>query len=204
LLVYTNNEHSGVIISFMNTAISASTGPALIDWASGLIGGPFVEEAVKTLGQLAGLFQDEAAWRSMDSSTEVYRVRLWRPVPDGTPGGLFWGSTILQPGRVGEEYFMTQGHFHAVPDRAEFYATVQGTGALLLMDESGRTWSQDMGPGTVHYVPGRIGHRLANTGNDPLVSLAIWPSDAGHDYGRIRTMGFGKRLVLRDGKPCLI
>lgn len=159
---------------------------------------------MKTLGQLAGLFHDDAAWGSMDPETVVYRVRFWRPVPDGTIGGLFWGSTTLQPGRVGDEYFMTHGHFHAIRDRAEFYATVKGTGAMLYMDEEGTTWSQTMKPGTVHYIPGNVAHRVANTGDEPLIFLASWPSDAGHDYARIRTTGFSKRLVLRDGGPCLV
>ena len=61
-----------------------------------------------------------------------------------------------------------------------------------------------MTPGTVHYIPGCTAHRVANTGKEPLVFLASWPSDAGYDYGSIRTTGFGKRMVLRDGEPCLI
>jgi glucose-6-phosphate isomerase, archaeal len=179
-------------------------GPVMVDWATGTISGEQVEESVKRLGELAGIFADTAAWSAMDPETEVYRVRFWKPVPDGTTGGLFWGATILEPGRVGDEYFMTHGHFHAIRDRAEFYATVKGQGALLLMDESGRTSSQSMRPGTVHYVPGSIAHRAANTGDQPLVFLASWPSDAGHDYGSIRTSGFSKRMVRRDGLPCLV
>ena len=188
----------------MSAILPISPNPTFVDWSSGDIRGEGVEEAVKTLGQLAGLFQDEATWRSMDPETEVYRVRFWRPVPDGTSGGLFWGSTVLQPGRVGDEYFMTHGHFHAIRDRAEFYATVKGVGAMLFMDDGGKIWSQDMTPGTVHYIPGNVAHRVANTGNEPLVFLASWPSDAGHDYAGIRTTGFSKRMVLRDGRPCLI
>jgi glucose-6-phosphate isomerase len=181
-----------------------SPNPTVVDWRSGNLSGEGIEESVKTLGQLAGLFQDDKQWRAMDFKTEVYRVRFWRPVPDGTAGGLFWGSTVLQPGRVGDEYFMTHGHFHAILDRAEIYATVKGIGATLFMDENGNTWSQTMTPGTVHYIPGNVAHRVANTGNEPLVFLASWPSDAGHDYARIRTTGFSKRLVLRNGEPCLI
>jgi glucose-6-phosphate isomerase len=105
---------------------------------------------------------------------------------------------------VGDEYFMTHGHFHALSDRAEIYATVKGTGALLLMDEGGTTSSQTMKPGTVHYIPGKVAHRVVNTGDEPLVFLASWPSDAGHDYGSIKTKGFSKRMILRDGAPCLV
>jgi glucose-6-phosphate isomerase len=181
-----------------------SPGPTSIDWGSGEITGEGVVESVKTLGELANLFEDEVAWRSMDAKTEVYRVRAWKPVADGTTGGLFWGATVLQPGRVGNEFFMTHGHFHALRDRAEYYATIRGQGALLLMQEDGETWSQAMSPGSVHYIPGYIGHRVANTGAEPLVFLASWPSDAGYDYGRIRTAGFGKRMMLRNGAPCLV
>ena len=188
----------------MSIAFTDSPEPTMVDWRSGDLSGEAIEESVKTLGQLAGLFHDEAAWRAMDPETEVYRVHFWRPVADGTTGGLFWGSTVLQPGRVGDEYFMTHGHFHTIRDRAEFYATVKGTGAMLFMDESGKTWSQTMSPGTVHYIPGNAAHRVANTGNEPLVFLASWPSDAGHDYARIRTTGFSKRLVLQNGEPCPI
>jgi glucose-6-phosphate isomerase len=140
----------------------------------------------------------------MDPETEVYRVRFWKPVPDGTTGGLFWGSTIIQPGLVGDEYFMTHGHFHSIRNRAEFYATVKGAGAMLFMDEARKTWSQNMTPGSVHYIPGNVAHRVANTGSEPLVFLASWPSDAGHDYATIHTLGFSNRMVLRDGYPCLI
>jgi glucose-6-phosphate isomerase len=188
----------------MSTQFEAYPQPTFVDWSTGDLSGEGIEETVKTLGQLAGMFKDEVAWRSMDPATEVYRVKFWRPVPEGTSGGLFWGATILQPGRVGDEYFMTHGHFHAIRDRAEYYATVRGTGAMLFMDEEAHTWSQAMKPGTVHYIPGKVAHRVVNTGREPLVILASWHSDAGHDYASIRTKGFGKRMVEREGEPCLV
>ncbi|HUN87026.1 MAG TPA: glucose-6-phosphate isomerase family protein [Terracidiphilus sp.] len=188
----------------MSKNVPNSPGPTCVDWNSGEISGAGIEESVKVLGQMAGLFHDEAAWHSMDLETVIYRVRFWRPVPDGTSGGLFWGSTVLEPGRVGDEYFMTHGHFHAVRDRAEFYATVKGTGAMLFMGENRETWSQCMAQGSVHYIPGCAAHRVVNTGSTPLVFLACWPSDAGHDYARVRADGFSKRMVMRDGVPCLI
>lgn len=178
--------------------------PTFVDWSSGQLTGPGIEEGVKKLGQLEGIFRDHAAWRAMDPETEVYRVRYWRPAPDGTTGGVFWGATVLQPGRVGDEYFMTHGHFHAIRERAEIYATVKGVGALLMMDEAGNTNSQTMTPGSVHYIPGNMAHRVVNTGDAPLTFLASWPSDAGHDYGSIKTRGFSKRMVLKDGGPCLV
>jgi glucose-6-phosphate isomerase, archaeal len=178
--------------------------PTWIDWNSGRLRGAGIESSVKKLGDLNGIFDDDAAWQRLDPATEVYRVNFWRPVPDGTQGGLFWGTTTLQPGLVGDEYFMTHGHFHAAPDRAEYYATLSGSGCLILMDENGECSGQNMSAGSVHYIPGRVAHRVANTGTDPLVFLASWPSDAGHDYSSIRANGFSKRLLKQDGKPCLV
>jgi glucose-6-phosphate isomerase, archaeal len=175
----------------------------MADWVTGTIDGPGIEESAKTLGQLAGLFLDEQARLAMDPLTEVYRVRYWHPVPEGTTGGLFWGATTLYPGLVGDEYFMTYGHSHVIRDRAEIYATSKGSGVLMLMSEDGECRTQQMTSGSVHYIPGTIAHRVVNTGDEPLIFFASWPSDAGHDYERIRNGGFSKRVLRRNGVPCV-
>ena len=99
---------------------------------------------------------------------------------------------------------MTKGHFHASRDRTEFYMGVAGTGALILMDETGRTWCEQMNPGSVHAIPGRVAHRVANVGSAQLAFVACWPADAGHDYEAILKTGFGGRLREVDGTPQLI
>lgn len=175
-----------------------------IDWTTGAISGPAVSEIVRTLGQLPGLFLDGAAYRRSDPETVIYRVQSYTPVPEGTEGGLYWGTTTIEAGRIGEEYFMTKGHSHRKRNRAEYYATIQGEGALLLMDEDRNTWYEAMTPGSLHYIPANTAHRTANTGRAPLVFTACWPSDAGHDYHSIEEHGFGARLLDRDGAPCLV
>ena len=166
-----------------------------VDWPTGLLQ-PAAEvfESVRTLGQLEGTFGDVRAWREMDPTIVVYRVQAWCPIPEGTEGGLFWGNTIVQPGRVGAEYFMTHGHFHRKRDRTEYYATIAGEGALILMDEARKTWMEPMSAGSLHFIPPRIAHRVANLGDAPLHFVACWPSDAGHDYDSIRKHGFSSRL----------
>lgn len=137
----------------------------------------------------------------MDPDTIVYRVWWWEPVPGGTEGGLFWGLTEIQPGCVGDEYYMTHGHRHAIVDRAEFYGTTVGEGMLVLRDESGRSWFEAMKPGSLHYISGRVAHRVVNTGDVPLRFVACWPSDAGHDYQIANGKGFGARVLRQNGKP---
>jgi glucose-6-phosphate isomerase len=166
--------------------------------------GPEVQQTMKAIGDLHGIFRDSAQAHAMDSKQVVYTVRWWSPVEAGTPGGLFWGLTVIESGRVGDEYFMTHGHFHADRSRAEYYGTVSGQGMLIQMQDDRRTWGERMFPGSLHYIDGRYAHRVANTGTTPLTFWACWPSDAGYDYATIADRGFGGRLIAKDGEPVFI
>lgn len=212
VIVIVENEHIGLIVflpvmrnpAFEPGACDVHTPPVSLDWLRGALAGEGLLESCKSLRELAGIFHDHEAYASMDPDREIYRVRSWMPVGPGTEGGLFWGVTLLQPGKVGDEYFMTHGHRHANSTRAEYYATVSGTGMLIRMDTDRHTWGELMTPGTLHYVRGEHAHRVANTGSVPLVFWACWGSDAGYDYGMIVERGFGARLVERDGQPTFV
>lgn len=167
-----------------------------------LLGDPIINQTRK-LKDLKGIFHDDAAYSNMKMDQIIYSVQSWMPVSEGTPGGLFFGTTNLIPGKVGNEYFMTKGHFHELINRAEFYWCVRGEGMLILMNQERVTWAEEMHPGSLHYVPSNIAHRVANTGNSTLIFGACWPSDAGHDYEEIAVNGFSARLVESHGKPIL-
>lgn len=108
-------------------------------------------------------------------------------------------TTILYPGRIGEEFFMTKGHYHETINRAEIYFCLKGRGVLIMQTKDGRFSSLDMVPGSIAYVPPYWAHRTVNTGNEPLVFFAAYPGDAGHDYGEIEQEGFIK-VVVADGE----
>jgi glucose-6-phosphate isomerase len=175
-----------------------------IDWQTGALQGPEVRRSHKTLGELQGLFADQIALAGMPSDTVVYRVEWWSPVPENTEGGLLWGTTIVEPGLVGREFFMTQGHFHAKADRTEYYGGMQGYGVLILMDESRKSWTEPMFPGSLHHIPPRTAHRVANTGDVPLRFTACWPSDAGYNYEPIRSRGFSGRMLRENGQAVFV
>jgi glucose-6-phosphate isomerase len=175
-----------------------------LDWQNGKMVGAAVKESRKQLKDLAGIFHDQARRKQTDPETTVYRVQWWEPAAPGSEGGLFWGVTTIFPGRAGDEYFMTHGHFHSNRTRAEFYGTVEGEGMLVLMDEDRHTWSERMTPGSLHYIDGRHAHRAVNTGDTPLIFWACWPTDAGYDYATIREQGFGARVLSVNGKPTLV
>lgn len=174
------------------------------DTEKGVLAGKNVSSSARHLGELGGVFENEAARAAMDQDEVVYHVQSHMAVPEGTSGGLFFGISNVMPGQVDGEYFMTKGHFHARRETAEYYWCISGEGALILMDEEGNCRMEKMERGTLHYIPGRIAHRLANTGKEVLKVGACWPSDAGHDYDSIARSGFTARLKEVNGKPELI
>lgn len=168
------------------------------------LSGKEVIASEKYISQLVNIFADEAARLNMDQQTLVYHVQAHLPVNEGTPGGLFFGTTVIQAGKVGDEYFMTRGHFHKNADRGEYYWGVGGKGMLILMDEQRNVWAEKVFPGSLHYIGSHIAHRVANVGNGPLIFGACWPSDAGHNYSEIDEKGFSARLLEVNGEPVLI
>lgn len=52
-------------------------------------------------------------------------------------GDLAFGTTILYPGKIGREYFMTKGHFHSLLDTAEVYYTLSGEGYMVMENRDG-------------------------------------------------------------------
>ena len=116
-----------------------------------------------------------------------------------------YGTSIVHPGKVGDEYWMTKGHFHAVLETAEVYYCLQGEGMMVMETPEGDWAVEELRPGRVLYVPPRWAHRSVNTGADQdLVTLYVYPAHAGHDYGTIQSRGFRKLVVERDGRPCVI
>jgi glucose-6-phosphate isomerase len=167
-----------------------------IDLASGELE-PHRKLTERTLADMRGMYLEE--FEDGRAGELVYRVDEI-PVPTSNDN-LASSTTVIEPGLVGDEYFMTKGHFHAQRGRAEIYIGIAGEGRLVMATEDGRPHVEEMRPGTVSYVPGHWAHRTVNVGTDPLVFFAAYPADAGYDYGTIEREGFPVLVVERDGAP---
>lgn len=119
-------------------------------------------------------------------------------------GELLHGISIVHPGKVGDEYYMTKGHFHTVLETAEVYVCLSGQGAMVMETPEGDWAVEWLAPGRVLYVPPRWAHRSVNTGPDDLITLFAYPGHAGHDYGTIEQQGFRKLIVERDGAAVVV
>ena len=157
------------------------------------------------LSNMKGIFSDQAA---CDAQLAKENVLIYEFFDMGVPessGEIAYGTSITYPGKVGDEYFMTKGHFHTVLDTAEVYYCLSGHGYMLMENPEGDWEAQELVPGKAVYVPGRYAHRSVNVSPDePLVTFFAFPGHAGHDYGTIETQGFRKLIVERDGKPAFV
>ena len=82
---------------------------------------PATSQVHRKLSDMAGMYADADAEQAAiaDGDPLVYEVHQY-DVPN-VVGELIPCTTILYPGKVGDEFFMTKGHFHEVRDRAEIY-----------------------------------------------------------------------------------
>ena len=164
------------------------------------------ETGKRYLKQMSNMFYDEAAYESMCETAGdavVYEFHSCT-VPE-TAGNLAYGCSIVYPGKVGDEYFMTKGHFHTILETAEIYYCLSGHGYMLIENPEGDWRALELTAGKAVYVPRRYAHRSINVGaSEPLVTFFIFPADAGHDYGTIETKGYRKILVERDGAPTIL
>jgi glucose-6-phosphate isomerase len=117
---------------------------------------------------------------------------------------LLFGTSIVYPGVVGHEYYMTKGHFHTKLDLAEVYYCLSGEGYMLMETPEGEWNAAPMKAGEAVYVPGRWAHRSVNTGSEPLITFFVFRADAGHDYGTIESKGFRKLIIEQAGRPVIV
>ena len=165
---------------------------------------------VRRLSAMRGQFADPVAYEALLAQGDVVLYEVYethRPKVTGENiglGELLHGTSIVHPGQVGDEYFMTKGHFHRALETAEVYHVLQGRGMMVMETPEGDWAVEELRPGRVLYVPPRWAHRSVNTGQGDLVFLFVYPAHAGHDYGTIETRGFRKLVVARDGQPHIV
>lgn len=158
----------------------------------------FDNHITRSLSSMKGQYLDRIAYDTMLSSEDVLLYEVYELQRPEVPGELRSGLSVVHPGRVGDEYFMTKGHFHEVLDTAEIYWCLSGTGMMVMETPEGEASVKELAPGSVLYVPPRWAHRSVNTGDsEDLVTYFVYPAHAGHDYGTIEARGFRKLVVNR-------
>ena len=156
---------------------------------------------VRNASDLRGYYRDTEALEKiiLESDDPLHYEVFEEDIPEQY-GHLRFCISKLQPGSVGGECFMTKGHYHDVPETSEIYLCLSGDGFMLMKTSEGRCEAEPMKKWRLVYVPPFWAHRSVNTGKVPLISLCIYPGEAGHNYGDIEKEGFPKRIYNVNGK----
>lgn len=159
----------------------------------------------RRLSAMKGQFLDTQAYEAMLAEDDTLLYEVYEIKRPEIAGELLNGLSIVHPGTVGHEYFMTKGHFHTVIDTSEVYYCLKGEGVMVMETPEGEWAVEPLRPNAVLYVPPRWAHRSVNTSpNEDLVTFFVYPGNAGHDYGTIETQGFRKLVVERNGVPVIV
>jgi len=159
----------------------------------------------RSLSAMRGQFADQAAYQALLAREDVVLYEVYEIKRPEVDGELLHGTSIVHPGRVGDEYFMTKGHFHAELETAEIYYCLAGEGVMVMETPEGEWAVEELRPGRVLYVPPRWAHRSVNTSRDEdMVTFFVYPGHAGHDYGTIEAQGFRKLVLARQGQPQVV
>lgn len=178
------------------------SGPFSFDLTGpGFVPSTYDNHILRHLSKMAGQYNDSEAFELALKKEDVLLYEVYELKRPEVAGEILHGISIVHPGKIGNEYFMTKGHYHTVLDTAEIYYTLGGRGVMVMENPEGDWAVEELRPGSVLYVPPRWAHRSVNTGKDQnLTMFFAYPGNAGHDYGTIETQGFRKIILEVDGQ----
>ncbi|MFP4058047.1 MAG: glucose-6-phosphate isomerase family protein [Candidatus Brocadiia bacterium] len=172
---------------------------------TGLVGPEQTTNAFgRHLSDMRGTYQDAAATEALIARQDPLLYQVYTAdVPDEHPHLLF-GTTVIYPGKVGDEFYMTKGHYHAVEHTAEVYYCLRGRGYILMECRAGEVAGRPVAAGQAVYIPPGWAHRSVNVGDEEFVFFFAYPGGAGHDYEAFEHLGFRNIVIDREGQPVVL
>lgn len=182
----------------------------------------------RRLSDLKDYFFDKEVVERMLSNNEnpvIYRAymapRLTDPLiferckPSETSSSepqFTFGVNIVQPGRIGREYYHTRGHFHAL-DPVEIYFG-KGNGIFLIQTKDGEVAHLPVRSDrwvALRYDSKKWAHQCINTGAQEMINIFLMvslPCDKEcyliNEYEWIEKHGWKKLVVEENGRPTII
>lgn len=157
----------------------------------------------RKLKDMSHMYQDQEAVDNLIHENPLIYKFYNVQIPE-KEGHLQHCLTILYPGKIGKEFYMTKGHFHDIKKTAEVYITFSGKGKILMQNTDNQTEVLEMKKGVISYIPPFYAHRTINVGEEPLVFCGVYPGNAGHEYGVIENKGMAKLIVEENERVSII
>jgi len=163
---------------------------------------PEGELVIRKLSDMVAAFQDKEEVKKILKKDPIIYKFYNVQIPE-EHGHLQHCISIIFPGKIGNEYYMTKGHFHKIKDTAEVYLTLKGSGKLVMQTPEQKSKVLDMQKGSISYIPPYWAHRTVNTGDEPLIFFGVYRGDAGHNYGIIEKKGMTTLVLEKNGEVVL-
>ena len=174
-----------------------------LDLVDGIMSGAD-RHVVRRASDMKGYYADAAALAKLIESGDPMHYEVFEKKIPEVYGQLLFCISKLYPGRVGQECFMTKGHYHTRAETAEIYLCIRGEGLMAMKTAAGAWDAQAMRRNKMVYVPPYWAHRSINTGDEPLISFCAYPADAGHNYGDIEKEGFSRRVFQTEAGEIVV
>ncbi|MCJ7733787.1 MAG: glucose-6-phosphate isomerase [Anaerolineales bacterium] len=159
----------------------------------------------RNLSNMAGQYLDQDAFKKKQTEEDSLLYEVYELKRPEVAGEILHGISIVHPGKIGDEYYMTKGHYHTILETAEIYYTLKGEGVMVMETPEGDWAVEKLVPGGILYVPPRWAHRSVNIGvEEDLVMFFAYPGDAGHNYATIETQGFRKLILEIEGNAEIV
>ena len=98
---------------------------------------PERESSKRYLSDVKNIFYDTAETeKKLAAGNQLIYEFYELPMPQDD-GDLAFGTSITYPGTIGDEYFMTKGHFHSILNTAEVYYCLSGNGMMMMENSDG-------------------------------------------------------------------
>ena len=165
---------------------------------------PYINKSVRRVSDMKDFFVDKNAVEEAIKGGNPIVYEVFAVPTSQETGYLSYATTVIYPGTVGNEYFMTKGHYHEDKSASEVYICLDGEGRIIMQSLSGDVIVAKFEKDYVVFVPPGYAHRTVNVGETPLKFIAIYPSNAGHDYSAILKTGFKKLVIRKDGHPQVV
>src|SRR5512136_2874196 len=102
---------------------------------------------IRRLSAMRGQFLDQPVYEATLGQNDPVLYEVYEIQRPESAGELMFGISIVHPGKVGDEYFMTKGHFHTVLDTAEIYHVLKGEGVIVMETPEGDWSVEELWPG---------------------------------------------------------
>ena len=121
----------------------------------------------KKLSELKHLFDAEEVDKQLKNEDSIIYNVYEHEIPK-RKGHFISLTTVINPGKIGEDFFMIEGFEHKNVSSAEVLLCLFGKGYVLMQPEFGKNKIINIKKGSICYIPPYWSYRVVNNSDEAL------------------------------------